>query len=273
MLKKISKIIFKLIFKPIWSTREISRLIYLYNSNKWFEKNFSFLKIEKKSFRPQTDDLKRISDHILKFKPKFCLEYGSGISSIIILNAMSTYTSKGKLVSIESEKRWSKNTEKMVSNSNIKGDFDLKILKPIIEKVILKLHYTKSIFWYPSKINVSKGNFICLRYQYVIKNYVPDFIYIDGPDPMLVNNSKNGFSNKSLCLPPISGDLLKIEPFLLPGTLVVIDGRTSNARFLKNNLQRNWAYFEDFKNDQNILYLDEKPIGKINLKQIKFYKS
>lgn len=116
-----------------------------------------------------------------------------------------------------------------------------------------------------------KGVYCSFYDKFAIFN--PDFIYLDGPDPMLVNDSKNGFSNKSLCLPPISGDILKVEPFLLPGTLVVIDGRTSNARFLKNNLQRNWTYFEDFKNDQNILYLNEKPIGKTNLKQIKFYKS
>ena len=237
MLKKISKRFFKLIFKPIWSSREISRLIYLYNSNKWFEKNFSFLKIEKKSFKPQTDDLKRISDHILKFKPKFCLEYGSGISSIIILNAMSIYTRKGKLVSIESEKRWAKNTKKMVSNSNIKGNFDLKILKPIIEKIILKLHYTKSKFWYPSKINVSKGNFICLRYQYVIKNYVPDFIYIDGPDP---NSSKDFKSSDNNILVPCVIDLLFIEEKLKVGTFIIIDGRDFNASILWANFKRKW---------------------------------
>lgn len=237
MLKKISKRIFKLIFKPIWSTREISRLIYIHNSNKWFEKNFSFLKIEKKSFKPQTDDLKRISDHILKFKPKFCLEYGSGISSIIILNAMSTYTSRGKLVSIESKKKWAENTKKMVSNSNINGNFNLKILKPIIEKVILKLHYTKSKFWYPSKINVSKGNFICLKYQYVIKNCVPDFIYIDGPDP---NSSKDFKSSDNNILIPCVIDLLYIEEKLAVGTFIIIDGRDFNAGVLWANFKRKW---------------------------------
>ena len=72
----------------------------------------------------------------------------------------------------------------------------------------------------------------------------------------------------------IEGDKRTSSALLVQGDVKIEgDGRTSNARVLKNNLQRNWTYFEDFKNDQNILYLNEKPIGKTNLAQIKFYKS
>ena len=38
-----------------------------------------------------------------------------------------------------------------------------------------------------------------------------------------------------------------------------------------NNLQRKWKKFEDFKNEQYILILDEPPLGKLNAQQIKFY--
>ena len=31
----------------------------------------------------------------------------------------------------------------------------------------------------------------------------------------------------------MSCDILKIEPFLIPGTIILIDGRTANANFLK----------------------------------------
>ena len=70
---------------------------------------------------------------------------------------------------------------------------------------------------------------------------------------------------------PISCDILKIEYFLRPGTIIVIDGRTTNYRFLKNNLQRKWKSFDDFENDQYFLILDEPPLGKLNAKQKKFY--
>ena len=56
---------------------------------------------------------------------------------------------------------------------------------------------------------------------------------------------------------PMSCDILKIEYFLRPGTIIVIDGRTSNYRFLKNNLQRKWKSFDDYEHDQYFLILEE----------------
>jgi len=37
-------------------------------------------------------------------------------------------------------------------------------------------------------------------------------------------------------------DINRLEPFLLPGTVILVDGRTANARFIRNNLQQNWSY-------------------------------
>ena len=64
---------------------------------------------------------------------------------------------------------------------------------------------------------------------------------------------------------PMSCDILKIEYFLKPGTIIVVDGRTSNLRFLINNLQRKWSTFDDFKNDQ---YDDEECIRDTKLNEI-----
>ena len=72
---------------------------------------------------------------------------------------------------------------------------------------------------------------------------------------------------------PISGDLLLMEYMLLPGCRIIVDGRKTNARFLKNNFQRNWKYSENDKFDFCEFQLNEKPIGNINKKQIKFSKS
>ena len=68
----------------------------------------------------------------------------------------------------------------------------------------------------------------------------------------------------------MSSDLLKMEHFFLPGTLFLVDGRTANARFLKSNLQRNWAHTHDPDSDIHTFELIEPPLGDLNKKQIEF---
>ena len=70
---------------------------------------------------------------------------------------------------------------------------------------------------------------------------------------------------------PMSCDILKIEHFLTPGTIIISDGRAANSRFLKCNLQRNWFYFYDELNDKNLFYLNEKPLGIYSAKQLDYY--
>ena len=69
---------------------------------------------------------------------------------------------------------------------------------------------------------------------------------------------------------PMSADILTLEHFLLPGTLIVVDGRTANARFLKTNLQRDWDYYHSEEYDQHFFELKETPIGIYNQRQIEF---
>lgn len=68
----------------------------------------------------------------------------------------------------------------------------------------------------------------------------------------------------------MSCDILKIEHFLLPGTLIVVDGRTANARFLKANLQREWRHEHDEEGDVHYFEMIEEPLGKWNRRQIEF---
>ena len=68
----------------------------------------------------------------------------------------------------------------------------------------------------------------------------------------------------------MSADILSIEHFLVPGTLIVTDGRTANARFLKTNLQRDWYYCHDQEADQHYFELVEEPLGIYNKRQIDF---
>jgi hypothetical protein len=68
----------------------------------------------------------------------------------------------------------------------------------------------------------------------------------------------------------MSADILAIEHFLLPGTMILVDGRTANARFLASNFQRNWSYSHDVENDVHYFEMMEQPLGKYNKKQIEF---
>ena len=82
----------------------------------------------------------------------------------------------------------------------------------------------------------------------------------------------NDFTTAHKDLMPMVSDILKYEHFLTPGTIVLSDGRSANIRFLLSNFQRNWCHIHNEKQDVNILYLDEKPLGIWNKEQLNYYK-
>ncbi len=96
----------------------------------------------------------------------------------------------------------------------------------------------------------------------------PDFIYLDAPDQFSVNSEVNGWSTRHKDMMPMACDVLKLEHFLTPKTIIVVDGRTANARFIKNNLQRSWSYKYCPDRDQHFFLLDEEPLGKYSAKII-----
>jgi len=99
----------------------------------------------------------------------------------------------------------------------------------------------------------------------------PDFIYLDGPDQFNVKKDVNGISTRHKDMMPMVCDIIKFEYFFTPGTIIVCDGRAANAKFLKDNFQRNWKYLDDQKNGQHIFWLDDPVLGKYNKLQLEFY--
>ncbi|NEQ45391.1 MAG: class I SAM-dependent methyltransferase [Leptolyngbya sp. SIOISBB] len=97
-----------------------------------------------------------------------------------------------------------------------------------------------------------------------LPDVVPDFIYLDGPDPATVVGNIGGASWQNRDRVVTSGDLLRLEPQLIPGTLIVIDGRTANARFLQAHFYRNWQINYNMASDVTVCELQEKPLGKLN---------
>lgn len=120
----------------------------------------------------------------------------------------------------------------------------------------------------PVRMSTFSGR-ICTEYE-TLPNVCPDFIYLDGPDQQQVEGEVNGISTRHVDSLPMACDILKIEHFLLPGTLILVDGRTANARFLKANLQREWRYEHDPDGDVHYFEMIEEPLGIWNRRQIEF---
>lgn len=227
-------------------TKQIKDLYYSVNPN------------IKEAYPPELDDLIRLHYLIILRKVTTILEFGIGKSTIIFNDALTKNKkkyehfvninlrreSKFECHTVDNQLKWIK---KIRSNNNL---------------INVKYHYTE----------VEMGTFndrACTFYK-KLPNVCPDFIYLDGPDQFSVKGSIRGVSTNHQDRLPMSGDILMLEHFLLPGTLIVVDGRTANARFLKTNLQRDWIYCHDKNADQHYFELIEDPLGVYNKKQIDF---
>jgi len=214
-----------------------------------------------KPFGPELLDLYRLHQIILKYKRTTILEFGVGWSTKVMANAL-----------LINEKKYSKQIKDLRFNNPFQIHSVDNFKKYIsLTKKKLSVSERKNTFIKFSKVKMCKFNGrIATEYEQ-IPRVNPDLIYLDGPSQFNVKGAINNISTSHYDFMPMSCDILKIEHFLKPGTIIVIDGRSSNYRFLMNNLQRKWKKFEDFKNEQYILILDEPPLGKLNAQQIKFY--
>ena len=120
----------------------------------------------------------------------------------------------------------------------------------------------------PLEISDFQGR-LCTYYKN-IPNICPDFIYIDAPDQFSAQGNIRGLTTAHPDRMPMIADILTIEHFLQPGTLILIDGRAANARFLKANLQRNWRYIYIEEFDQHFFELHEPPLGRINKAMLEY---
>lgn len=225
-------------------------------------KLFKFLKKDRITFAPDLNDLYYIHEFILLNKRLTALEFGCGWSTVIIKNALEI-NKKKYFNTIKNLRK--KNCFELFTVDNKKKY--LSITKNKCKKILGKKD--KINFFYSENKMTKFNERICSEYIKLPK-INPDFIYLDGPDPKSTKGTVSGFNTNHLELMPMSCDILKIEHFLLPGTIILSDGRTANVRFLKLNFQRNWVHIDDTENDQHILYLNEKSLGKINDKFFNF---
>ena len=161
-----------------------------------------------------------------------------------------------ELFVIENEKKYLDITKKRIE----------KFYKQLNQKNLIKINYSFS------DVEMTLfNNKICTQYK-KLPLCNPDFIYLDGPDQFNIKKDINGISTRHKDMMPMVSDILKFEYFYTPGTIIVCDGRSANAKFLKDNFKRKWKYQNDYKNDQHVFYLQDPLLGKYNKLQLEFYK-
>lgn len=209
-------------------------------------------------FSPELDDLIRLHYLVRSRKVTTILEFGVGKSTSVFDHALEQnkrqfgdFVAKNLRRSHPFECHSIDNSEDWIENCREKNAF-------------------KCVHFHCSACRVTTFNSrICTMYD-EIPNICPDFIYLDAPEQFSVLGEVRGISTRDPDRLPMAADILGFEHFLLPGTLIVVDGRTANARFLRANLQREWDYLHLAEYDQHFFELAEEPLGIYNERQILF---
>ncbi len=207
------------------------------------------------------EDLSRLHYIACSRKVTTILEFGVGKSTAIFGNALAL--NRQSYYDLTSRELRRGNLYECHSIDN--SPFWIKECSKIIPNEIMD---NKTINFHLAKLNVSDfcGR-VCTFYD-PLPNLCPDLIYLDGPDQFSPNGDIRGLTTNHQDRMPMSGDILAFEHFLQPGTLIIIDGRTANARFLASNLQRRWAYCYSADYDQHFFELQEEPLGIYNRKML-----
>ena len=217
------------------------------------------VKDESKPYDYELSDLCRLHWIILKRKVFNALEFGSGYSTVFMSDAMLIL----------------KNYFRDVKNIRCEKKFHVYSMEE--SRHFLKLTKKRLTKKLSANVNLTHSKIDTINYQGKfaskyrnLPNISPDFIYLDGPSLYFTNKKFMNFSFKNISRFPMSADILFIEYFLEPGTFVLVDGRTANARFLKNFLTQKWKYKHDIASDCHYLELIEKPLGKYNKNKLSF---
>ncbi len=214
-------------------------------------------------FPPQAQDLARLHQLVRQRKSFTVLEFGLGLSTIVMADALM------------------KNQEEFDALENkpeLRNRFMFQIFAVDSDKKWIEYsqsnfpeHLKKHIHFCHSEVTIGTFNDRICHYYDNLPDIVPDFVYLDGPSPKDVKGNINGMTFNCDERTVMSADLLKMEPILIPGTFILVDGRTNNARFLANNFQRSFKMNWDKEGDITTFELKEERLGKYNIIGSDFY--
>lgn len=214
-----------------------------------------------KPFEPDYADLARLHHLVLSRRVLSSLEFGSGFSTAILAHAHR--------ILHEHFADWAK------ANTRVDTPFHVHAVEEAphyFDITRARLGHGLAPFASVTRSSVEMilhDNRIATVYSR-LPNICPDFIYLDGPSQYATDAEVNGISLTTRARMPMSADILRIEFLLEPGTLILVDGRTANARFLKAYLKRNWKYRHDTEGDVHYFELVEDPLGPINKRRMDF---
>ncbi|MDA9801520.1 hypothetical protein N9C88_03660 [Candidatus Pseudothioglobus singularis] len=214
-------------------------------------------------FPPEANDLVRLHKLIRSKRFFTILEFGTGYSTIIMADALA-----------KNQKEW----ESLPDRPKIRNNFMFKLFCIDASSKWIKLmedkipeNLKKIVNFQQSDVEIGKFNGQLCHYYSSLQDIVPDFIYLDGPSAKDVKGEINGLSFNCEERTVMSGDLLLMESTFIPGTFILVDGRTNNARFLERNFSRDYKIKWDKKDDITTFELFEDRLGKFNLLGKDFY--
>lgn len=246
---------------PSGSDGEQEAALYLEKED-LYEKLKSIAGSQEERIQPKYRDLARLH-HLVR--GRMCLsvvEFGVGFSTLVLADALQKNrdawierrqrptireTDPFKLHSVDTSRHWLKETESILPDD-----------------LIDRVHF------YHSTASIGSHNGRICHFYDKLPDVVPDLLYIDGPDPATVQGDIRGQSWNNGSRIVMSADLLAMEPHLMPGALVLVDGRTLNARFLAAQLYRNWSIERNSDTDVTVMELQESPLGEVNRNILEF---
>tara|TARA_X000000950_G_C13742586_1_gene589195 strand:- start:389 stop:1024 length:636 start_codon:yes stop_codon:yes gene_type:complete len=201
---------------------------------------------------------------VINRKKRTILEFGTGFSTLVLSEAM--------------QRTFNIDEKRFLNDNRVKDPYSIHTVDnekkyiDISRKRIPK-EFKEYARFYKSTVDMKLFNSRITTQYNNLPHINPDMIYIDGPDQFKVKGNINGWSTRQSDMLPMSSDVLLIEPFLLKGTHIIIDGRGANSIFIKNNLQREWNYEYNKGSDRHIFELGGRTIGRYNTNLNNYQKS
>lgn len=249
------------ITSPISVLRRLFKRHIARKAHKYLERNgiLDLLVIsDQDEIRPVFIDLYYIHKLVRKRKPLFSLEFGSGVSIVVIAHALKLNhlecrdADQPKVWSVDANAHWA-------ANSLAKIPEDLR-------RYVVLEHSPAAAGEYAGQL--------CVRHE-KLPNIVPDFIYLDGPGSPDIQGSVRGLEftfEESYVRRPVLADILLYESTLRTGATILLDSRYCDFHFLRHNLRRDYQILWNTTSNQTTFTLDEFVAKKHNKYILDDYK-
>ena len=209
------------------------------------------------AFAPDLRDLARLHQLIRRRRAFTVMEFGIGYSTITISDALA-----------KNESEWAQLPRPPhVRNRFMWQVFAVDARKEWIRVSVARIpdHLRPRVSTIHSPVSIGSFQGQLCHFYDTLPDVVPDFVYLDGPDPQDVIGAVHGLSFACEERTVLAGDLLLMESTMLPGAFILIDGRTNNARFLHRNFSRTWDHHWYPDADVTTFELKEDRLGPYNI--------